>query len=216
MPQASLDDIDLKDISSENLLQWANEHDSFAFFNPSKYQSYPHHTFKQLLFVGKEKEVNVLPQQSVFEAIDQFVQQNEGEWIVTSLNYDLKNEIEDIIDDETDHLRSFTKNSAENIKYSDTFVYEMLLLDEERHASLSDGFLEKIASPRKRKWLRLRYRIGNKIRHFWGSQRRVQRFVDKSISILVISLLLPFRGVLNFPATRKKNLLCRENGKFLL
>ena len=129
---------------------------------------------------------------------------------------ELKNEIEDIIDDETDHLRSFTKTSTENIKYSDTFVYEMLLLDEERHASLSDGFLEKIASPRKRTWLRLRYKIGNKVRHFWGSQRRVQHFVDKSISILVISLLLPFRGVLNFPATRKKNLLCRENGKFLL
>ena len=102
------------------------------------------------------------------------------------------------------------------MKYSDTFVYEMLLLDEERHASLSDGFLEKIASPRKRRWLKFRYKIGNKVRHFWGSQRRVQHFVDRTISILVISLLLPFRGVLNFPATRKENLLCRENGKFLL
>ena len=129
---------------------------------------------------------------------------------------ELKNEIEDIIDDETDHLKSFTENPTENIAYSDTFVYEMLLLDEERHASLSDGFLEKIASPRKRRWLKLRYKIGNKLRHFWGSQRRVQSFVDKSISILVVSLLLPFRGALNFPAARKENLLCRDNGKFLL
>jgi rubrerythrin len=129
---------------------------------------------------------------------------------------ELKNEIEEIIDDETDHLRSFTQSTTENIKYSDTFVYEMLLLDEERHASLSDGFLEKIASPKRRRWLRVRYKIGNKIRHFWGSQRRVQNVVDKSISILVISLLLPFRGVLNFPPTRKANLICRENGTFLL
>ena len=79
---------------------------------------------------------------------------------------ELKNEIEDIIDDEVDHLRSFTESEEKNIKYSDAFVYEMLLLDEERHASLSDGFLEKIASPRKRSWLRLRYKIGNKLRHF--------------------------------------------------
>ena len=64
---------------------------------------------------------------------------------------ELKNEIEDIIDDETDHLRSFTENPEENIKYSDTFVYEMLLLDEERHASLSDGFLGKNCFPKKKK-----------------------------------------------------------------
>ena len=136
--------------------------------------------------------------------------------VIGSASDDIKSEIDDIIDEEATHLREFTETSGEIGEYSDSFVYEMLLLDEERHASLADGFLERIASPRRRKWLRMRYKVGNKFRHFWGSQRRVQHFVDKSISILVISLLLPFREVLNFPATRKENLLCRENGKFLL
>ena len=173
-------------------------------------------------FINPEKflfEANDLMQFTAFVAINEASALRMFSKIrpaIAGATVELKNEIEGIIDDETDHLRSFTEGPIENTKYSDTFVYEMLLLDEERHASLSDGFLNKIASPRKRKWLRLRYKFGNKIRHFWGSQRRVQNFVDKSISILVISLLLPFRGALNFPATRKENLLCRENGKFLL
>ena len=173
-------------------------------------------------FINPEKflfEANDLTQFTAFVAINEASALRMFSKIkpaIAGATDELKNEIEDIIDDETEHLRSLAKNPKENTKYSDTFVYEMLLLDEERHASLSDGFLEKIASPRKKRWLRFRYKIGNKFRHFWGSQRRVQHFVDKSISILVISLLLPFRRALNFPAVRKENLICRENGKFLL
>lgn len=173
-------------------------------------------------FINPEKflfEANDLTQFTAFVAINEASALRMFSKIrpaIAGATDELKNEIEEIINDEADHLRSFTESPKENIKYSDTFVYEMLLLDEERHASLSDGFLEKIASPRKRRWLRLRYKIGNKLRHFWGSQRRAQHFVDKTISILVISLLLPFRGALDLPATRKENLLCRENGKFLL
>ncbi len=54
---------------------------------------------------------------------------------------ELKNEIETIIDEETVHLREFTELADRTNKYSDNFVYEMLLLDEERHASLAEGFL---------------------------------------------------------------------------
>ena len=173
-------------------------------------------------FINPEKflfEANDLTQFTAFVAINEASALRMFSKIKPAIDGatdELKSEIEDIIDDETEHLRSFTKNPTENAKYSDSFVYEMLLLDEERHAGLSSGFLEKIASPRKRAWLRFRYKIGNKFRHFWGSQRRVQQFVDKTISILVISLLLPFRRALKFPATRKENLLCPENGKFLL
>ena len=101
-------------------------------------------------------------------------------------------------------------------EYSDSFVYEMLLLDEERHASLADGFLERIASPRRRKWLRMRYKAGNKFRHFWGSQRGIRSFVDKFISAIVIALIVPFRGVLRFPVIKHQTLICKQNGKFLL
>ena len=62
--------------------------------------------------------------------------------VIGSANDDIKNEIDTIIDEEATHLREFTKTSDENGEYSDSFVYEMLLLDEERHASLADGFLE--------------------------------------------------------------------------
>ena len=96
------------------------------------------------------------------------------------------------------------------------FVYEMLLLDEERHASLAEGFLERIASPKRKKWLRLRYKLGNKLRHFWGSQRGIRAFVDKTICIIVVCLILPFRRVLWLPAARERNLICHQSGKFLL
>ena len=173
-------------------------------------------------FINPEKflfEANDLTQFTAFVAINEASALRMFSKIrpaIAGAPNELKNEIDDIIHDETDHLRTFTENPSKDTKYSNNFVYEMLLLDEERHASLSNGFLEKIASPRKRRWLRLRYKIGNKFRHFWGSQRRVQHFVDKSISSLVIGLLLPFRWVLNFPSARKENLICRENGKFLL
>lgn len=129
---------------------------------------------------------------------------------------ELKNEIETIIDEETAHLREFTKSADRTNKYSDNFVYEMLLLDEERHASLAEGFLEKIASPKRKKWLRLRYKFGNKLRHFWGSQRGIRAFVDKTICIIVVCLILPFRRVLWLPAAREQNLICHQSGKFLL
>lgn len=135
---------------------------------------------------------------------------------IDGMGDDLKTEIDTIIDEEVVHLREFTKTRPKLGEYSDSFVYEMLLLDEERHASLADGFLEKIASPRKRKWLRLQYKIGNKFRHFWGSQRGVRSFVDKFISILVICFILPFRRALFFPVNRRHNLICKQNGKFLL
>ena len=136
--------------------------------------------------------------------------------VIGNANDDIKNEIDTIIDEEATHLREFTKTSDENGEYSDSFVYEMLLLDEERHASLADGFLQRIASPRRRKWLRVRYKVGSKFRHFWGSQRGVRSFVDKFISAIVIALIVPFRGVLRFPATKHQNLICKQNGKFLL
>ncbi len=136
--------------------------------------------------------------------------------VIDGIEDELTNEIDKIIDEESEHLQVFTGNTEKKVKHSDAFVYEMLLLDEERHASLSDGFLEKIASPRRRKWLRLRYKIGNKFRHIWGSQRGIRGWVDKLISLLVITLVLPFRGVLRFPAARKQNLICIDNGKFLL
>lgn len=136
--------------------------------------------------------------------------------VINGASDDLKNEIETIIEEETCHLKEFTKTSEEDKTYTDNFVYEMLLLDEERHASLADGFLEKIASPRRRKWLRIRYKVGNKFRHFWGSQRRIRGFVDKFISILVVGLILPLRRVLRFPASGNRNLICHQNGKFLL
>ena len=135
---------------------------------------------------------------------------------VDGMGHDLTNEIDTIIDEETSHLREFTKTSSKLDVYSDSFVYEMLLLDEERHASLADGFLERIASPRRRKWLRMRYKVGNRFRHFWGSQRGVRSFVDKFVSAIVIALILPFRGVLRFPAIKHQNLICKQSGKFLL
>ena len=135
---------------------------------------------------------------------------------ITGASNELKNEIETILDEETAHLREFTKSVDATNKYSDNFVYEMLLLDEERHASLADGFLEKIASPKRKKWLRLRYKFGNKLRHFWGSQRGIRAFVDKAICIIVVCLILPFRRVLLLPAAREQNLICHQSGKFLL
>ena len=175
-----------------------------------------------LNFVNPEKflfEVNSLERFTAFVAINEASALrlfSKIRPVVGSTGNDIKNEIDEIIDEEATHLREFTKTCGEIGKYSDSFVYEMLLLDEERHASLADGFLERIASPRRRKWLRMRYKVGNKFRHFWGSQRVVRSFVDKFISAIVIASILPFRGVLHFPAIKHQNLICKQNGKFLL
>ena len=175
-----------------------------------------------LNFVNPEKflfEVNSLERFTAFVAINEASALrlfSKIRPVVGSTCNDIKNEIDEIIDEEATHLREFTKTCGEIGKYSDSFVYEMLLLDEERHASLADGFLERIASPRRRKWLRMRYKVGNKFRHFWGSQRVVRSFVDKFISAIVIASILPFRGVLHFPAIKHQNLICKQNGKFLL
>ena len=175
-----------------------------------------------LNFVNPEKflfEVNSLERFTAFVAINEASALrlfSKIRPVVGSTGNDIKNEIDEIIDEEATHLREFTKTCGEIGKYSDSFVYEMLLLDEERHASLADGFLERIASPRRRKWLRMRYKVGNKFRHFWGSQRVVRSFVDKFISAIVIAFIVPFRGVLHFPAIKHQNLICKQNGKFLL
>lgn len=175
-----------------------------------------------LNFVNPEKylfEVNNLERFTAFVAINEASALrlfSKIRPVIGGASDDLKNEIDTIIDEETTHLTEFTKTSSESGAYSDSFVYEMLLLDEERHASLADGFLERIASPRKRKWLRIRYKAGNKIRHFWGSQRGVRAFVDKFISTIVICLMLPFRSVLRFPAVKQQNLICKQLGKFIL
>jgi len=176
---------------------------TFGFVNPDKYLFESNNLERFTAFVAINEASALRLFSKIKPAID-------------CVSDDLKNEINTIIDEETNHLRDFTKTSEQSTEYSDAFVYEMLLLDEARHASLSNGFLEKIASPRRRKWLRIRYKVGNKLRHFWGSQRSVRSFVDKFISTIVIGLILPFRGVLRFPSNKKQNLISMQNGKFLL
>jgi len=93
--------IDIKQFK-QKALQWANSFDVAVCLNSSNFTD-QYSKFETLIAVGVKQELKCDSGQA-FEALDQFRREHPG-WVLGLLNYDLKNEIEDVTSAHPDHLQ---------------------------------------------------------------------------------------------------------------
>lgn len=115
-------------------------------------------------------------------------------------NIDDKKSLQNIILEEKKHLKEAKKNNLLDEQYSE------LLEDEKRHVSLSDNFSKKINKFNKYKVLSIKFLIQNKFRHFVSKNVYINSIINYVISLIIISLTLPFRLALNLNEPRKKKI----------
>lgn len=95
----------------EKLLNWLQQFDSFSFLDNHQYHFTPH-TQECLIAVGAKRKLQVQPGNAL-EPLQAFINQSKGKWLFGHLNYDLKNEIENLSSHHEDH-----------IGFPDTFFFE--------------------------------------------------------------------------------------------
>ncbi|MDB5274819.1 MAG: aminobenzoate synthetase [Chitinophagaceae bacterium] len=81
--------------SSRQLLSYAAAHfETYSYLNGNKI-SYPHGAFPKLIGFGKKASYIAQDERTFsWSALDEFIQKHQGEYIITSINYRLKNNIE--------------------------------------------------------------------------------------------------------------------------
>lgn len=107
-------------------------------------------------------------------------------------------ELDDIISDEIGHLTY----ESDSVKIDNMF--QTLLRDETKHAELSNEYLAKKVSWLTFRWLKFKYWLGNRFRHFWAGQKPMQLLVDKAVVSIVILILSKFRFAIDMP-DKKRN-----------
>jgi para-aminobenzoate synthetase component 1 len=85
------------------MLHWLFGHDHFSFFNGNQY-NIPYKPFKTFAAAGSIK--TIMPDSDdPFQDLKEFYDA-EQDWIIGRLNYDLKNNLEDLVSDNYDRLKS--------------------------------------------------------------------------------------------------------------
>jgi len=124
--------------------------------------------------------------------------------------------LDEIIEDEKAHLATITCNTKKSNHETEFSLYEELLADEKRHVEFSSKFLENSQFKTRVGYAKTKSRIGNRIRHLWAAQYKIQDAVDKLISGLAIILLRPLKRVLILPDPSNKELFSSKTHRNML
>lgn len=129
---------------------------------------------------------------------------------ITKTNIEKIPRLDQIIFDEIEHL---TNNQNQNEVQQ---IFSSLLKDEARHARLSNDYLKKVVSPWTFRYLKSKYWLGNKARHFWASHKKVHSVIDGIVTKTVIFLLIKFRWALNFSSNSRNNEFNKSRARLML
>lgn len=88
------------DIFKQQMLGWANQF-SICCFMDNNYYEQPHHSYNWLLAVDALNTFS--PEKNVLPALKEFYRK-ETDWLFGHFNYDLKNEIEQLVSAQADHI----------------------------------------------------------------------------------------------------------------
>tara|TARA_B110000444_G_scaffold38482_1_gene34145 strand:+ start:294 stop:1070 length:777 start_codon:yes stop_codon:yes gene_type:complete len=125
-----------------------------------------------------------------------------------NLGNKLKQDLNEIIDDEKKHLELAHKN------FETDFV--KLLKDESRHASLALDFSKKNFPAKIYYPLYFRFFLFNKIRHLIGNNNTVKKIISYVVSFLIIVLSFSFRYSLSTKNIKNNFDLNKKNANLIL
>jgi para-aminobenzoate synthetase component 1 len=104
------------------VLNWVQQFDTFCFLDNHQYHIQPH-TQECLVAAGKKNEIRFVPEDSLARLQD-FIHSKKDSWLFGHLNYDLKNQLEQLSSDHRDF-----------IQFPEFFFFEpsiLIRLDEEQ------------------------------------------------------------------------------------
>jgi hypothetical protein len=120
-----------------------------------------------------------------------------------------------------DTLRKLDGNPSDDQSYARniTLVSETIgeiIKDEEDHEKHALGYAKRNV----KKWKLTRFllweRISNRVRHFYASNKTVNKWVAAFIYLIVITLIIPFRFVFSPNPSETKNLVSKDNADLML
>ncbi|HTE10637.1 MAG TPA: anthranilate synthase component I family protein [Chitinophagaceae bacterium] len=119
--------------TKQQVLSWVNQFSTCCFLDNHQYQ-FNHHTYECAAGAGATSFIE-LPAGTALEQLQQFQQKHEG-WLFGHLGYDLKNEVEDLVSANPDHIR-----------FPDLFFFspQTVLLLNQNELCISAGNAEKAA-----------------------------------------------------------------------
>ena len=172
----------------------------------------------------------IKPEKFLFEQVSlvhfaAFIATNEANAlkIFTSIRDEVKkfdenalNKLDLIITEETEHLMAMEQEKFMSGGEEANFVYDTLLQDEMRHVEFSSRFLKKQPSKSYIKIIRIKSSVATRFRHLWASQQTFRNIIDKTISVFVVLLLLPFRSTIELPSKKNKNLYCNLSARNMI
>jgi len=125
-----------------------------------------------------------------------------------NLGNQLKQDLNEIIDDEKKHLELAHNN------FETDFAH--LLKDESRHASLALDFSKKNFPAKIYYPLYFRFFLFNKIRHLVGSNNKLKKIISYIVSFLIIIFSLPFKYSLSTKNIKNNFNLNKKNANLIL
>ncbi len=84
------------------MLSWANQFSTCCFLDNHQYQ-FNHHTYECVAGIGATDFIESSAG-NAFNQLQQFQQKHNG-WLFGHLGYDLKNEVEDLVSNNPDHIQ---------------------------------------------------------------------------------------------------------------
>ena len=142
------------------------------------------------------------------------VNEQEARKLFTKLSSDIgdiepetNKELNQIIADEVEH-----EKTAQNLN-SD---FKALLLDEERHARLSFGFLDKLGRPFSNAVLAKKYFVTNKIRHLVARKMFLKTVLENFFMFFAIMLIFPFSKVFNIRPLNNNEIYKSKNASSMI
>ena len=87
----------------EKVLNWVQQFNTFCFLDNHQYHIEPH-TQECLLGAGIKNSFNALPGSSIVQ-LQNFIDSKTDRWLFGHLNYDLKNELEQLTSSHNDHIQ---------------------------------------------------------------------------------------------------------------
>jgi len=95
----------------EKLLNWLEQFGSFSFLDNHQYQFTPH-TQECLIAAGAKRKLHIQTGKAL-NALQKFIDESKSKWLFGHLNYDLKNEIDNL-----------SSHHEDRIGFPDTFFFE--------------------------------------------------------------------------------------------
>jgi hypothetical protein len=115
----------------------------------------------------------------------------------------------------TDNISGDNQSYVRNVTVASKIIGE-IIKDEMNHENLSLRYARKNIT----RWKLMRFllweKVSNRVRHFYASNKRVNKWVASFLYLTVIAIITPFRFVFSLDPPKMTNIVSKDNSDLML